>query len=527
MRSNTRYGKAALISAILVGGGQIYARRVWSGIALATLFYGSIAVMAIIWTGINQAFWALLAAWVLFWAYNIIDAYKGFRYQTPPCEKACPAGISPWTYVNMICHESKEQYPYVPFFGTLEHICPAPCENDCTRRGIDAAVAIKYLKRCVPMEKPAMAKKSRKEKVAVVGAGPCGLTAACYLAGRGYRVAVYEREAKPGGVLTTLIPRFRLPDAMLEAEIEAALAPGVELKCGIEIGKNLKLEELLEKYDAVFIAIGAWRATSLGIAGEDKALSGFDILRRIKDGEKFELGKVGVIGGGNTAIDVARSLRRQGNDVKIYYRRRIMDMPAEHEDRIEAMEEGIEIVELVTPVEIRPDRLKLIRTECTEGRAGALSIIKDSEFDVSLDAVVITAGQWPDSSFLADHVRMDKRGRILAKNGRTSNARVFAGGDAVLGSATVAHAVGQGLSVAEEIDRRLRRVPRFWHWLTRRDFTPDVKQIPMHTDKKIEIPHRPATERIRDFNEVELKAPAEELKKEACRCLSCPIKYHP
>lgn len=527
MRSSIRYGSAALISAVFVGGGQICTRRVWTGILFAALFYGSIALMINIWTGVNQAFWALVAAWILFWAYNIIDAYKGFRYQTPPCEKACPAGISPWIYINLICHESEEEYPYVPFFGTLEHICPAPCENECTRRGIDAAVAIKYLKRCVKMDDPAPVAKPRPEKIAIIGAGPCGLSAAQYLARKGYRAHVYEREEKPGGVLSVLIPRFRLPDAMLEGEIRATLAPNVELKCGIEIGRDVNFEEILEKYEAVFVAIGAWRATALGITGEDEALSGFDVLRRIKQGERFELGKVGVIGGGNTAIDVARSLRRQGNDVTIFYRRRIMDMPCEKEDRTEAREEGIEIVELIAPVDIKPGHLRLIRTECKEGRKGGVENVKDSEFEVELDGVVITAGQWPDTEFIKDHVKTDKYGRILTKHGRTSHSRVFAGGDAVLGSTTVAHAVGQGLSVAEEIDRRLRRVPGFWHWLVKRDFLPGISLIPMQKMEKITIPHRKVEERVKDFNEVELKAPNEELKREACRCLSCPIKYNP
>ena len=341
MPSNTQYGRAALISTFIVGGGQVFSRRYLSGIVLAVLFYGSIALMINIWTGVNEAFWGLIAAWTLFWLYNIYDAYKGVNYHKPPCEKTCPAGISPWTYINIIAHDNNEKYPYIPFFGTLEHICPAPCESECTRRGIDESVAIKYLKRCVPMEDPIRSAEERKERIAIIGAGPCGLTAAYYLGNRGYHTTVYDRENKPGGILTTLIPKFRLPDTMLEKEINATLNPHVELKCGIEIGKDIEFEEILSKYDAVFLAIGAWKATELNIQGEETALSGFDILRRIKDGEEFHLGKVGVIGGGNTAMDVARSLLRQGNEVKIFYHRRVMDMPAEHEDRIEAQEEGI------------------------------------------------------------------------------------------------------------------------------------------------------------------------------------------
>jgi NADPH-dependent glutamate synthase beta subunit-like oxidoreductase len=527
MPSNIKYGKAALISAFIVGGGQVYVRRYWSGIIFAALFYGSIALMINIWTGVNEAFWGLIAAWAIFWLYNVYDAYKGPNYHKPPCEKTCPAGISPWTYINLIANESKEKYPYVPFFGTLEHICPAPCENECTRRGIDESVAIKYLKRCVPMEEPEKPVNTRDPKIAIIGAGPCGLSATYFLSKRGYHVTIYEREMKPGGILTTLIPRFRLPDVMLEKEINATLGPHVELKCGVEIGKDIEFKEILDEYSAVFVAVGAWKATALNIRGEENALSGFDILRKIKNGEEFKLGKVGVIGGGNTAIDVSRSLLRQGNDVKIFYRRRIMDMPAEHEDRIEAQEEGIEIVPLTTPVKIEKKNVLMTKTECKEGRKGSVEIVRDSEFKVDLDAVVITAGQWPETHFLRDYVKTDNRGRILTKYGRTSHPKIFAGGDAVLGSATVAHAVGQGLNVAEEIDRQLRKVPRLLHRILRREFSPGVKLIPMHTTKKIEIPHRNVDERIKDFEEVELKAPNEALKKEACRCLTCPLKYKP
>jgi NADPH-dependent glutamate synthase beta subunit-like oxidoreductase len=520
-------GKAALFSTFIVGAGQVYSGRVFSGIALAIIFYGSLALMINIWTGLNQAFWGLLAAWILIWLYNIFDAYKGFRYQKPPCEKVCPAGIVPWAYLNHLATGSDEPYPYVPFFETLARVCLAPCETHCTRRGIDAPVAIRYMRSSVKTKLPEHKHKTKKEKVAIVGAGPCGLSAAYYLAHRGYRVTVYEKEEKAGGVIRILIPEFRHPQAVLDQEIATLLSMGFELKCGVEIGKDISIEELMRDNDAIFLAIGVWKPIKLGVSGEENTLDGFDVLRRIKNGELYHLGKVGIIGGGNTAIDVARSLIREGHEVTIYYRRNIEDMPAERENLEEAQEEGVEIVPLVLLRSIAKNKITLLKTECAEGRQGPVREIKGSEFQVQVDTVVMAIGQEPDAGFLKDMVRLDKRGRICTKDSRTSHAKVYAGGDVVLGSATVAHAVGNGMNAARRIDADLRRMPAFLVSLLRKTYQPRVKLLPLEKRNRIKILHRDIKERKGDFKEVELWAPKEELRKEAARCLSCPLRYHP
>jgi len=520
-------GRTALLSTFIVGAGQIYAGRLWTGIAFAAIFYGSIALMVIIWTGINQAFWGLLAAWVLIWLYNILDAHKGFRYQKPPCEKICPAGIMPWAYINHLATDSEERYPYVPFFDTLGRICLAPCESHCTRRGIDAPVAIRYLRAGVKTILPVHRHKPKKKKVAIVGAGPCGLSAAYYLSHRGYRVTVYEREEKPGGVLGILIPEFRHPQAVLDQEIETLMTLKFELKCGVEIGKDVSIEELLRDYDAVFVATGVWKPIQLGIHGEENALDGFDVLRRIKKGELYHLGKVGIIGGGNTAIDIARSLIREGHQVAIYYRRNIEDMPAEHENLEEAKEEGVEIIPLVVPVKIEKHKITLLRTECAEGRKGQVKKIEGSEFEVKLDTVVMAIGQHPETDFLKDLVKFDKNRHIKTKNGKTSHQKIFAGGDVVLGSATIAHAVGHGMNAARRIDAHLRGLPIFLVTLFRKTYSPKVRLLPLTETPRITIPHRDIEERKGDFKEVELWAKREELMNEAARCLACPLRYHP
>jgi len=522
-----KYGKAALISAFVVGGGQICSGRLWAGISFAVFFYGSIAIMIKIWTGFNPGFWGLLAAWVLVWLYNICDAYKGFRYEKPPCEKVCPAGIKPWAYMNFLATDSDQRYPYIPFFDTLGRICLAPCESHCTRRGIDAPVAIRYIRVGVKTEMPNHKHKPKKEKIAVVGAGPCGLSAAYYLAHRGYKVVVYEREAKPGGVLGTLIPEFRHPQSVLDSEIDAVLSTGFELKCGVEIGKDISMDELLQEYDAIFIAVGVWKPIKLGIPGEENALDGFDVLRHIKKGELYHLGKVCVIGGGNTAIDIARSLVREGHEVKIYYRRNIEDMPAEHENLEEAQEEGVEIIPLTVPVKIEKNRVAMLKTECPEGRNGPVKMIQASEFNVALDNVVLAVGQQPETDFLKDYVKLDKFSRIITTNGKTSHPKIFAGGDVVLGSATVAHAVGHGMKTAKRIDFYLRRIPPFLGKLFSKTYQAKVKLLPINDINRITIPHRDIEERKHDFQQVELWASKEELKKEAKRCLSCPLRYRP
>jgi NADPH-dependent glutamate synthase beta subunit-like oxidoreductase len=266
----------------------------------------------------------------------------------------------------------------------------------------------------------------------------------------------------------------------------------------------------------------------LGIPGEENGLIGMDILRRIKNGEKFDLGKVGVIGGGNTAFDVARCLKRQGNDVKIYYRRRIEDMPAEHENHVEAVEEGIEIVPLTTPVGIVKNNVIMAKTHCVGGRQGTLEVIKGSEFDVKIDSVVMAIGQKSDTKFLTGHLKVDDMDRILVKNCKTSHPRIFAGGDVVWGAKTLAHAVGDGLKAAEMLDFQIRKVPPLVRFLAHDKFLPKtLKQLKFSKEPRIKIAHREVAKRIKDFKMTEQPIPPEHYAVEANRCLTCPLKYRP
>ncbi|MEO0124461.1 MAG: FAD-dependent oxidoreductase [candidate division WOR-3 bacterium] len=523
MERNNNKLISAIISIFIVGGGQIYSKRILTGIMFIIFFYGSILVTKILWIKLTIGFWLLLGSWILFWLFNIYDAYRGETFYAPPCEKNCPAGIAPWYYINLIV-SNKNKYPFVPFFKILGMICPAPCEDNCTRRGIDEPIAIGYLKHAVETEEPSAPIKKRKEKIAIIGAGPCGLTAAYELGRKGYQVLVFEKEKYPGGVLSMYIPEFRLPRAIVDEEIELLKKAGFEIKTNIEVGKDINLAELITEYNAIFISTGAGKSEKLHIEGEESALGGLDVLYRIKNGEAIKLGKVAVIGGGNTAFDVARSLLRCGNDVAIYYRRGIEDMPAEKENKIEAEEEGIKIYPYTTPVRIKNNKVVMAKTRAPEGRKGRVEIVANSEFEIEVDKVVSAIGQVPSTDFLSDYINLDDRCRIITKNGRAGNSKIFAGGDAVRGPQTLAHAVGDGLRIARMIDKYLNgglfgqmtglmpSNPVYWQ----------VLSIP-----RIKIPHRPVAERIKDFKLVEQTPSKEDLKNEAKRCLVCPLRYRP
>lgn len=530
MVSDRKRSIAGILSFFVVGAGQIYVRRYWAGIWFALFFYGIIAFMKSIWNEMNPGFWVAFGSLVVFWLFNILDALKGPRFEKPPCEKACPAGIAPWVYVNQVGAGAAWRYPFVPFFKTLGLICPAPCECECTRRGIDEPVAIRELKAGVEVVKPAVSPQRRKERIAVIGAGPCGLTAAYYLTLRGYQVIVYEKETKPGGVLSAFIPEFRLPASVVKSEVEELVSSGFEIKYGVTLGKEMSLDAFLERHDYVMLATGAWLPVGMSIPGEDQALGGLDVLARIKKGEKFDLGRVGVIGGGNTAMDVARSLRRMGNEVTVYYRRRVEDMPAEPEHRILADEEGIKIMSFTTPIALGQGKVIMAKTRCAaEGRQAKVEVIAGSQFEAPLDKVVMAIGQKPDTETLRAVVAVDERGQVKVKRGgQTSHPRIFAGGDVVLGAKTLAHAVGQGIECARAIDRRIRRIPNWLARLVEGAGVPDgIKMLNMTNEHRLQVKHRAVAERLTDFNATRLPPTKEALVSEANRCLTCPLRYRP
>ena len=480
---------------------------------------------------------------------NVVD-----KQEIAPCRLSCPAGVNAQGYVNLTAQgRYKEALELVredlPFPGVCGRVCPHPCEAQCKRGEVDQPVAIREIKRFLadwelkagrPLPEPAPL--TQKERVAVVGSGPAGLTCAYYLRKRGYGVTVFEALEEPGGMLRVGIPPFRLPRELIDYEIDYIKAVGVELRTGVTVGREITLRGLKEEYDALFIAAGAHKGLKLGIPGEELegVRDAIDFLREVNLGErKGPPGdRVLVIGGGNTAIDAARTALRLGSqEVTIVYRRSREEMPANPEEVAEAEAEGVKILYLAQPVRILGDG-KVTGLECRRcelgppdesGRRRPIPI-EGSEFVLGADAVIPAISQRPELSPLASEleafgVKLDERwGTIVADREtlQTDAGWIFAGGDAVTGPATVIEAVAAGKRAAEMIEKYLRGEPlepERRPMKPPRELTPKelerIERAPRVRPPKLELEER------KDFREVELGFSEHQARKEAGRCLMC------
>ncbi len=454
-----------------------------------------------------------------------------------PCQEACPAGVDVPRYVRHVREGNfgaalavvRERIPFPLVCG---YACFHPCEAKCGRNQYDAPVAIRMLKR-VAAERGAKEQRLPERRaasgksVAVVGSGPCGLTAAYYLALAGHAVTVFEALERAGGMLRFGIPAYRLPDKVVDADIGFIEQCGVKIRTGACVASAEAL--LDEAYDAVLLASGAWRSVKLGIAGEDAphVLDGLEFLKQVNAGAAPKLGRrVAVIGGGNTAIDAARVCRRFGAEVVQLYRRSKAEMPAAAEEVAAALEEGVKIEYLCAPVRVGEGVLTCIRMALgaadASGRARPMPVA-GSEWQLAATSVIVAIGQEVDVP--GSGVARAAQGRIAvdATTLATSIDGVFAGGDAVLGPASVIDAVAQGRRASVAIDRFLGGNGAIG--ASERPAQGTIPQaLPRGTGKNA-YRNIALKRRLQGFDVVEKPYDARTARSEAERCLSCDLRH--
>jgi formate dehydrogenase major subunit len=476
-----------------------------------------------------------------------------------PCHLACPAGIDIQGYLALIARGAYAEAvelvkEALPLPATIGRVCPHPCEAACRRNLVDQPIAICSLKRfaadaelaATGAKLPEVGPPSGKA-VAIIGAGPAGLSAAYYLRRRGHAVTIFEALPEAGGMLRYGIPAYRLPREILDREIKTITDLGALIKTGKRLGRDFTAPDLLSGgFDAVFLALGAHGSVEMGVPGESLAgvLPGIGFLRAVASGEKVDLGeRVAVIGGGNTAIDAARTALRLGaKDVSLVYRRSRAEMPASPWEIEEAEEEGIHLHLLAAPVRVLGDGVRVTGMELIKMRLGEPDAggrrrpepLPGSEQVVPVDTIIAAIGQSPDVSALTDLKDLQiARGKVVADPGTlaTGMKGVFAGGDFFTGPATAVEAIAAGRRAARSIDAFLSgQAPVISDKpynvsrgelgdLSGREEFAGVTLKPRLAMPKIHLKRR-----LGSFEEIELGFPEAEARAEAARCLECGCK---
>ena len=477
-----------------------------------------------------------------------------------PCQSTCPIGTEAWRYVAHISRsEYEEAYQAIrdanPFPSVCARVCHHPCEDKC-RAGTSGgqSLAIRALKRFITdriepgVYSPELLQDefAGQKKIAVVGSGPAGLTAAYYLSLKGYKITVFDSDDEPGGMLLSCIPAYRMPRETLKKEIAAILNDNVTLKCGTRLGSDITVDGLFgDGFEAVFLALGAHKSRPLNL--DEENIEGINsALRYLKafnlKGENLARGQVGVIGGGNSAVDAARVALRQKNvdKVTIFYRRTRKEMPALHEEIEAALEEGITILPLVSPVKILSASGQLSGVEFIKNKLGDVDssgrrrpvAVPGTEYTVNLDTLLLSIGDMPDVDYIPSMdidvtswgtIKVDPATLVTSKKG------VFAGGDVVTGPNTVVEAIADGKKVAVMIDRYLRgqkleELPA----LSLPDIyikSADTGDEDLSEAGRIKIPTSPVETRTRGMDEVEITLTVKEATLESRRCLRCDLEF--
>jgi NADH-quinone oxidoreductase subunit F len=474
-----------------------------------------------------------------------------------PCQHACPIGTEVPVYVSLIAHgRFREALDVIrkdnPLPAVCGRVCHHPCEMHCRAGEEGDPIAIRALKRFVTDtgadegEAPARPRAEHNgKKVAIVGSGPAGISAAYFLAKEGYRVTLFEKQPVIGGMLAVGIPDYRLPKDVLKSDMDRILAAGFTVRTNTALGRDITIDGLFESgFEAVFLAIGAHKSMRLSISGEksEGVLPSMGFLTALNLGQEPKLGKkVVVIGGGNSAVDSARAAIRMPavEKVSIIYRRTRAEMPAFEEEVNAALEEGVDIQYLAAPISIQTEENRIKSVQCLRMTLGAVDAsgrrrpipIEGSDFFVETDTLISAIGEQPDLSFLTDKSGIQVlRGNTIFVDPETlatSRQGVFAGGDAVPGDRTVIDAIAMGKRAVDSIHRYLRGESL--------ERTYDVTRPCMYVEpltlaeeelfvtKRSEAPQLSPDEREKNFREVELGYEKERAMAEARRCLRCDL----
>ena len=488
---------------------------------------------------------------------------KGTYYSklTAPCLDACPIHLDIPKYVELIKDAKFAESLTVirerlPIAGIVGRVCFRPCEKHCRRGNLDEPISIKALKRFVADHELAEQKEPEYEitpaektgKVAIVGAGPAGITCAYHLARNGHEITIYEALDEPGGMSAVGIPDYRLPRNILQDEVQQIQKMGVSINYGQTIGNDLTLSQLENEFDAVFIGMGAQNSTKIGIEGEDQEYEGFipglAYLREVNAGrDPYPQGKkVVVIGGGNVAIDCVRcSLRTEKEDIHLVYRRTRNEMPADEAEIHDAEEEQVQFHFLTAPVRILSEAGKVVGLECIKMELGEPDAsgrprpvpVEGSEFVFDCDTIVSAIGQQVDLSLLAgmDDVQTTQWNTIVvdAYTKQSSRPKIFVAGDCETGPDALITACAGGRRAAHSIDRLINGQSLDYddnHYFdklfeTVKVYDPDEEILKVESKPRFQPDMLPPDTRISTFDEVEQGLSAQQAVAEAERCLRC------